>query len=74
MDKKDERGETLRQLGPLLGVGTMLAASLTLGVLAGYWLDGKLGTRPWLTLVGLFLGLGLGVYNLVVVILARPRE
>ena len=74
MGKKDERGETLRRLGPLLGMGTMLAASITLGVLGGYWADGKLGTKPWLTLAGLLLGLLVGVYNFVVVILSQPRE
>lgn len=74
MDKKDGPGEELRELGPLLSVGTMLAASLGLGVVGGYWADGRFGTKPWLTLTGLLLGLTVGVYNLVMVIRARPRE
>ena len=74
MEKKDGPGESLRELGPLLGVGTMLAASLGLGVAGGYWADGKLGTSPWLTMIGLFTGLAVGVYNLVMVIRSRPRE
>ena len=74
MAKKEGPGEALRELGPLLSVGTMLAASLCLGVLGGYWADGRFGTKPWLMLVGLFLGLGVGVYNLVMVIRDRPRD
>jgi len=74
MEKNEGPGGSLRELGPLLSVGTMLAASLCLGVLGGYWADGKFGTKPWLTLAGLLLGLGVGVYNLVMVILSRPRE
>jgi ATP synthase protein I len=74
MKDDDQRGEAIRQLGPLLGMGTMLAASITLGVLGGYWADGKLGTKPWLTLGGLLLGLAVGVYNFVIVISGRPRE
>jgi len=75
MEKKsDERSEILRRLGPYLSLGTMFAASLLLGIGAGYWLDGRFGTSPWLTLTGLILGLALGVYNFIVVVVQnRPR-
>jgi F0F1-type ATP synthase assembly protein I len=42
----------LREAAPLLGLGSTLAASVLLGLGVGYWLDGKLGTRPWLFLAG----------------------
>jgi len=38
-------------------VGLELGLSVVFGVLFGRWLDGKLGTTPWLMLV--FLGFGL---------------
>jgi ATP synthase protein I len=38
-------------------IGLELGLSVVFGVLFGRWLDGKLGTTPWLMLV--FLGLGL---------------
>jgi F0F1-type ATP synthase assembly protein I len=38
-------------------VGLELAVSVLLGLFGGRWLDGKLGTDPWLT----WLGLGLGI-------------
>ncbi len=72
--EKDERSEILRRAGPYLGLGTMLAASLVLGVFAGWWADGKLGTTPWLTLAGTLLGMAVGFYNFFVVVLRRPPE
>ncbi len=44
---------TLARLG---GIGWFVAISIAAGVLGGYWLDGRFGTRPWLAVVGLTLG------------------
>src|SRR5262245_37479305 len=41
-------------------VGLELGLSVVVGVLFGRWLDGKLGTEPWLMLVFLALGLAAG--------------
>jgi F0F1-type ATP synthase assembly protein I len=38
-----------------------MALSLLIGVFGGFWLDGKLGTAPVLTIVGSILGIGLGM-------------
>jgi ATP synthase protein I len=51
-----------------IGIGWFVALSILLGVVGGVWLDGKLGTRPVLVIVGLFLGLSTafyGVYRLL---------
>jgi F0F1-type ATP synthase assembly protein I len=59
----------LQDVAPLLGLGTTLAASVLLGVGAGYWLDSKLDTRPAFLLVGAMLGLlaaGLHFYRVLV--------
>lgn len=74
MGDREDRGEIIRRAGPYLGLGTMFAAALLLGIAAGYWADGKLGTKPWLTLLGTFLGLAVGFYNFFVVVLRRPPE
>ncbi len=50
----------LRGAGAFTGVGLTLAISTGLGTWGGYWLDGRWHTFPWLTLVGLFLGMGAG--------------
>jgi ATP synthase protein I len=46
------------------GLGLQLAASVVIFMLAGRWLDGKLGTGNWLTLVGAMMGGAAGFYSL----------
>src|SRR6187200_1593602 len=41
-------------------VGLELGLSVVIGVLFGMWLDGKLGTAPWLMLAWLGIGLAAG--------------
>lgn len=38
-------------------VGIEVVLSVLVGFLGGYWLDGKLGTRPWLTVIGFAYGI-----------------
>jgi len=45
-------------------VGIQLAASVVTGLLFGNYLDKKIGTTPWLTIIGLILGSVGGFYNL----------
>lgn len=42
-----------------------LVGPLLIGVFGGKWLDSKAGTEPLFLIVGLFAGLGAGVYGLV---------
>jgi ATP synthase protein I len=55
--------KAVRSAGPLFGAGIQLAAAIILMFFLGRWLDTKLGTSPWLMLVGIFFGLGAGMYN-----------
>jgi F0F1-type ATP synthase assembly protein I len=48
-----------------LGVGLTFAATVALFAYGGLWLDGRLGTRPWLVLAGVFLGLLGGTIHLL---------
>ena len=43
-------------------IGLELAAAVLLGFWAGYWLDKKLGTAPWLMLAGAAGGMAAGFY------------
>lgn len=47
------------------GVGFQLAAAVVAGLLLGDYCDDRLGTAPWLTMVGLLLGATGGFYNLI---------
>jgi len=66
-EKKPENSRdwtrALREAAPYLGMGTALAVTVLLGLGAGYWIDGKLGTRPIFFLVGGVLGLCAAGYN-----------
>lgn len=50
-----------KDLSRYAGLGIQFAATLLLFVGAGIWLDGKLGTSPWLLIVGVLLG-GTGAF------------
>lgn len=59
-----ETSQTTWQLiGQLSSIGMSFVFALVIGFGAGYWLDGVLGTRPWLSFIGFFLGLAAGVLN-----------
>jgi F0F1-type ATP synthase assembly protein I len=53
-----------RKAGPYLNLGIEFAAAILLCLFGGRWLDGKLGTAPYLMLVGTFLGITVGFLNL----------
>lgn len=46
------------------GLGLQFAASILLFLWVGQWLDRKLGTDPWLMLVGVFTGAGASFYSM----------
>ncbi len=49
-------------------IGISLLVTTLIGVLAGYWADGQLGTIPIFVLIGFFAGAGIGtlmIYRLV---------
>jgi F0F1-type ATP synthase assembly protein I len=55
-------------------VGLELAGATAGLALAGYWVDGKFGTKPWGILVGVVIGLVGGLYNLIRESLAAVQE
>jgi F0F1-type ATP synthase assembly protein I len=47
-------------IGSYATVGLEFALSLLVGLLGGRWLDAKLGTAPWLAIVGFGFGAAAG--------------
>lgn len=62
------------QAAQVLGVGLQFAAAIVLFLLLGQWLDEKLGTSPWLLLLGVMTGAGAGFYSLWRQLVVGPRD
>jgi hypothetical protein len=59
-----EPDSTVVQLGRYSGLGLQWALSVVLFLFAGRWLDKRIGTDPYLTVVGAFVGGAAGFYAL----------
>lgn len=67
-DARSGLGHGARPRGPnagwsAVGLGFEMAVTIALCTYAGLWLDRKLGTEPWLLIVGVFFGAGAGFYS-----------
>ncbi|MCH7612639.1 MAG: AtpZ/AtpI family protein [Candidatus Marinimicrobia bacterium] len=54
----------VKQSGPAAAASYSLIGGIIILVLVGYFLDEWLGTKPWLMLFGLMMGLFSGFYGL----------
>jgi len=52
-------------MAKLSAVGLEMGIAIGLGWWAGNWADGKLGTKPWLMIVGLLLGTAAGFKGMI---------
>ena len=58
----EDAASSYRKAQPYIDASWQLVGSVGLGTLAGWWLDKKLGTGPWLLVGGALLGIGIGFY------------
>ena len=74
--RDDEAGKQsqIAEVARFLGHGFTLAASTGLFLLVGWWADGRLGSRPILTLAGALLGACLGFYSMYHQLVIAPRK
>jgi F0F1-type ATP synthase assembly protein I len=56
------------------GAGAQFVVSILLFLYVGKWLDAKLGTAPWLLMLGVFVGAGAGFYSFYRRIMAASRD
>lgn len=74
----DQKGadphDLIRASGQYMGYGLTWALAVLLFLGVGAWLDGKLGTSPWLLVIGAFTGAGAGFYSLYYHIVIEPRQ
>jgi ATP synthase protein I len=70
----ESRSEILRRAGPYLGIGSTFLAAIATCLFGGWWLDGWLGTSPWLTLAGALLGITAGFYMFLKIVLSARGD
>ena len=56
------------------GVGIQFAVAIIAFLFAGQWLDNRIGTKPWFTIIGVFLGSGAAFYNMYRKITAAQKK
>ena len=77
---EDEKG--LRKTTPsgglsgadFAGVGIQFAAAIVIFLFAGQWVDNRLGTSGWFTIIGVFVGAGAAFYLMYREISAAQRR
>ena len=68
-----ERG-TWKALGEVSSIGVTLVVTTVIGLVAGYYADRWLDTKPWLLLLGLGFGIAAGFVNLFRSVKRAERE
>jgi ATP synthase protein I len=66
--------EVYRDVGPYLGLGFQLAASIILMFFLGWWLDKQFGSSPLLTIIFSFLGGFAGIYSVIKAVLELNKK
>ena len=61
---KKETRQAIRELAYYSSLGFSVALSIFIGLFAGVYLDRKFGISPWLTLIGLGLGIAAAFKNI----------
>ncbi len=64
---KEDSGlaNSFHDAAPYLGLGLQLAVTIVVMVLIGDWLDSKFNCNHIFTLIFGFVGIGVGMYNLI---------
>lgn len=70
----EERRTAASQAGEVAGAGLQFAGAILIFLFAGRWLDEKLGTEPWLLLLGVLVGAVAGFISLYRQLVIVPRE
>jgi ATP synthase protein I len=60
-EEKPKNSETFYAIAQFSQIGVTMAASVLVGVLLGKYLDGLIGTKPWLLLIFSLLGAGAAI-------------
>ena len=67
-------GPSRASVGEYAGVGLQFAGAILLFLFLGRWMDGRLGTDPWLTVAGVVVGATAGFYAMYRQLVLAPKE
>lgn len=70
---RDRKGNDGPGGADLMGAGVQMAVSIVVFLYAGQWLDSRLGTAPFMLMLGVFVGFGASFYS-IYRRLARPSD
>ncbi len=63
-----------RLVGDALQLGASIVFAIFIGFGIGYWLDSKLGTFPWLTIIFFLLGIAAAARNVLIEVRKQLRS
>ncbi|MDN5347027.1 MAG: synthase protein [Clostridia bacterium] len=72
--KKQQYWQYAKYANLAVSLGLTMAAAIFLGYWGGSWLDKKLGTAPWLMLLGMLLGVAVGFRGILSEIKALEKD
>ncbi len=58
----------------MMGLGIQFVVAILLCLYAGQWLDRRLGTGPWLLVLGVFVGASAGFYAMYRALVAEDKR
>jgi len=64
----------MTKAGPVMALPFLVPISVAIGYGLGWWLDSKLGTKPWLADIGGILGFAAGIYESAVILMKATRN
>jgi ATP synthase protein I len=64
-DDGTKTGRAWFKAARMASIGLEMGVAVLIGWGVGYWLDGKLGTKPWLMLVFLLFGVAAGFKGMI---------
>ena len=59
-----QRSDEANSGGAYMGLGLQFGGAIILFMFVGMWLDKRLGTSPWLLILGVFGGAAAGFYSI----------
>lgn len=74
MQQRKTEPRAAAEVSRYLGLGLTMAASTALFLYLGSLVDRRLGTEPWLTLVGAFVGAAAGFYYMYRHLVIEPQH